>query len=227
MSNKHTFKGVLRPPLSSPWPQPNEACFEVIFSVLNNFYSNYCRRRNRTTPLEFDEHLVVGINAVSKAMERRSLSCCIIAKDVKPASIISHIPALAYHSNTCLVPIPSCSLQLGTILGSKSVIAIGFKKGHPHQEIQQICNELGPCRPMFSGQIQSPPMNNVFFNPSFSLPYLQSIQLHPLSDIQNGLLCSHQHLEQALLPTCGVKRHYVEPVIEYQEGRMKKKARIE
>ncbi|KAL0249337.1 hypothetical protein GEMRC1_004569 [Eukaryota sp. GEM-RC1] len=121
---RNATKAVLKSPFSSHWPSVDEACHSVVSTLLVSHFSNFLKtpRQSRNQ----DSFLIVGLNAVSRAMENKQLHCCIVAKDVKPITLISHIPSLAFHSNTFLIALSSFSLQLGSILGSKTVIAIGL-----------------------------------------------------------------------------------------------------
>lgn len=73
------------------------------------------------------EGLVFGINAVTKALEKKQLSLVVVCKSVNPISIIQHLPVLCHRSGTVLSPIPEKSEGLGQLFGMKTLVAVGFK----------------------------------------------------------------------------------------------------
>lgn len=70
--------------------------------------------------------LLAGVNEVTRALERRSVSVVAVARDVGTSILISHLPALCAASGALMVPIPDDGRKLGAAmgLGRASVVAI-------------------------------------------------------------------------------------------------------
>lgn len=69
----------------------------------------------------------MGINEVTKGLERNTLSLVIADRSTKPISMISHLPRLADFRNVPIAALEFLTTVLGTKIGVKSLIAIGFK----------------------------------------------------------------------------------------------------
>lgn len=70
--------------------------------------------------------LLVGINEVTRALERQGVSVAAVARDVGTTILISHLPALCATSGALLVPVPDDGRRLGAAVGvgRASVVAI-------------------------------------------------------------------------------------------------------
>ncbi|KAL0223768.1 hypothetical protein P9112_003158 [Eukaryota sp. TZLM1-RC] len=231
VSKKHVFRGVLKPPYQSPWPVVDESmCDGLVTSILSKYYSNFCKRRS-FSPTCYDDFLVVGINSVSRAMEKHLLDVCIVAKDVKPITLISHLPSLAFHTTTHLLSAPTVSAKWGAILGIRSVIAIGFLKNHPFTDLSNFYSsqplvtqpciaypDPGPIQPSFPTSLC----------PQFTLSQLSAVKLTPISQMNTNDVTNDHHWESEVCePMCGVKRssRYIGPIIDVMERRGVKKVR--
>lgn len=70
--------------------------------------------------------LLVGINEVTRALERQAVSVAAVARDVGTTILISHLPALCATSGALMVPVADDGRRLGAAvgLGRASVVAI-------------------------------------------------------------------------------------------------------
>ncbi|XP_072548369.1 ribonuclease P protein subunit p38 [Salminus brasiliensis] len=78
---------------------------------------------------EARRQLAIGINEVTKGLEKDELSLVLVCSSVRPAHMISHLIPL---SRTRAVPacqVPDLSDGLSGLLGLSSVLALGFKRG--------------------------------------------------------------------------------------------------
>lgn len=77
-----------------------------------------------------DTGIVYGLNAVTKALEKKKLSLVVVCMSVSPQSIIQHIPFHCHQQNVPLVPLQERSDVLGHLFGMKTLIAVGIKVRH-------------------------------------------------------------------------------------------------
>lgn len=68
---------------------------------------------------------VLGVNAVTRAMERQELSLVLVAWGAK--ALVAHVPALCAAGRVRLGVLEETSQNLGKLFGLQSVVAIGFK----------------------------------------------------------------------------------------------------
>eukprot|EP00727_Mastigamoeba_balamuthi_P008724 m51a1_g4474 hypothetical protein (279) ;mRNA; r:251280-252270 len=76
---------------------------------------------------------VVGINGVTRALERSELAAAAVVKPARPdapeAAAVSHVPALAYASGTPLCPLSVPSSSLGDVFSLRTCLAFGVRRG--------------------------------------------------------------------------------------------------
>lgn len=68
---------------------------------------------------------VLGVNAVTRAMERQELSLVLVAWGAK--ALVAHVPVLCAAGRVRLGVLDETSQNLGKLFGLQSVVAIGFK----------------------------------------------------------------------------------------------------
>jgi ribosomal protein L7Ae-like RNA K-turn-binding protein len=70
--------------------------------------------------------LHVGMNEVTKALERGGLRVVVVARDVSPAILIAHLPTLCYLRDASLVPVGGGGGDIARALGIKRALAVGI-----------------------------------------------------------------------------------------------------
>ncbi|XP_041961650.1 ribonuclease P protein subunit p38 [Alosa sapidissima] len=83
------------------------------------------------TDIATRKQLAIGINEVTKGLERNELSLVLVCNSVKPRHMTQHLIPL---SKTRLVPacqVPRLSENLAGIMGLKCLLALGFKRETP------------------------------------------------------------------------------------------------
>ncbi|XP_007242146.1 ribonuclease P protein subunit p38 [Astyanax mexicanus] len=94
--------------------------------------------------------LAIGINEVTKGLEKDELSLVLVCSSIRPAHMISHLIPL---SRTRAVPacqVPGLSEGLSGALGLSSVLALGFKRGDTafSNTVGEIASKVPPlCVP--------------------------------------------------------------------------------
>ena len=74
--------------------------------------------------------LAVGINEVTKALERNELRLVLVCKSAQPAHMTSHLVALASTRRVPACQVPRLSDSVARPLGLKSILALGFRRGN-------------------------------------------------------------------------------------------------
>lgn len=80
------------------------------------------------TPVQVRKQLAVGVNEVTRALERSELLLVLVCKSVKPAIITSHLIQLSVSRIVPACQVPCLSETLAPVIGLKCVLALGFKK---------------------------------------------------------------------------------------------------
>ncbi|NWS22172.1 RPP38 protein, partial [Pachyramphus minor] len=80
------------------------------------------------TDLSIRRQLAIGVNEVTKALEKNELLLLLVCKSAKPAMITSHLIELSASRATPAGQVPRLSETVAPLLGLTSVLALGFKK---------------------------------------------------------------------------------------------------
>ncbi|XP_034985464.2 ribonuclease P protein subunit p38 [Zootoca vivipara] len=80
------------------------------------------------TDLQIRNQLAIGINEVTRALEKNELLLVLVCKSAKPAMLTSHLILLCASRATPAGQVPRLSESLAPVLGLTSVLALGFKK---------------------------------------------------------------------------------------------------
>ncbi|TSK20191.1 Ribonuclease P protein subunit p38 [Bagarius yarrelli] len=72
--------------------------------------------------------LSIGINEVTKGLEKNELGLVLVCDSVKPAHMISHLISLSQTRSVPACQVPGLSASLAGSLGLTSVLALGFKR---------------------------------------------------------------------------------------------------
>lgn len=80
------------------------------------------------TPAHIRKQLLIGVNEVTRALERNELLLVLVCKSVKPAIITSHLIQLSLSRTVPACQVPQLSERIAPIIGLKCVLALGFRK---------------------------------------------------------------------------------------------------
>ncbi|XP_068790800.1 ribonuclease P protein subunit p38 isoform X2 [Struthio camelus] len=80
------------------------------------------------TDLNIRRQLAIGVNEVTKALEKNELILLLVCKSAKPDMITSHLIPLSASRATPAGQVPRLSETIAPLLGLTSVLALGFKR---------------------------------------------------------------------------------------------------
>ncbi|KFQ24204.1 Ribonuclease P protein subunit p38, partial [Mesitornis unicolor] len=80
------------------------------------------------TDISIRRQLAIGVNEVTKALEKNELLLLLVCKSAKPAMITSHLIQLSANRATPAGQVPRLSETVAPLLGLTSILALGFKK---------------------------------------------------------------------------------------------------
>lgn len=89
--------------------------------------------KNGWTDVAARRQVAIGINEVTKALERNELKLLLVCKSVKPKHMTDHLIALSATRDVPACQVPRLSQGVSEPLGLKSVLALGFRRC-PSQE---------------------------------------------------------------------------------------------
>lgn len=89
--------------------------------------------KNGWTDVAARRRMAIGINEVTKALERKELILLLVCKSVKPKHMTDHLIALSATRDVPACQVPRLSQSVSEPLGLKSVLALGFRRC-PSQE---------------------------------------------------------------------------------------------
>ncbi|XP_041798872.1 ribonuclease P protein subunit p38 [Chelmon rostratus] len=84
--------------------------------------------QNGWTDVGARRQLAIGINEVTKALERNELKLLLVCKSVKPKHMTDHLVALSATRGVPACQVPRLSQSVSEPLGLKSVLALGFRQ---------------------------------------------------------------------------------------------------
>nr|XP_019948990.1 PREDICTED: ribonuclease P protein subunit p38 [Paralichthys olivaceus] len=84
--------------------------------------------KNGWTDVAARRQLAIGINEVTKALERNELRLVLVCKSVKPNHMTSHLITLSATRGVPACQVPRLSQSMSEPLGLKSVLALGFRR---------------------------------------------------------------------------------------------------
>ncbi|XP_016065544.1 PREDICTED: ribonuclease P protein subunit p38 [Miniopterus natalensis] len=80
------------------------------------------------TSVHVRRQLAIGVNEVTRALERNELLLVLVCKSAKPAIITSHLIQLSLSRMVPACQVPRLSERIAPVIGLKCVLALGFKK---------------------------------------------------------------------------------------------------
>ncbi|KFQ50325.1 Ribonuclease P protein subunit p38, partial [Nestor notabilis] len=86
------------------------------------------RQKTGWTDASIRRQLAIGVNEVTKALEKDELLLLLVCKSAKPAMITSHLIQLSASRATPAGQVPRLSETIAPLLGLTSILALGFKK---------------------------------------------------------------------------------------------------
>lgn len=84
--------------------------------------------KNGWTDVAARRQVAIGINEVTKALERNELKLLLVCKSVKPKHMTDHLIALSTTRDVPACQVPRLSQSVSEPLGLKSVLALGFRR---------------------------------------------------------------------------------------------------
>lgn len=84
--------------------------------------------KNGWTDVAARRQVAIGINEVTKALERNELKLLLVCKSVKPKHMTDHLIALSATREVPACQVPRLSQSVSEPLGLKSVLALGFRR---------------------------------------------------------------------------------------------------
>ncbi|XP_075684859.1 ribonuclease P protein subunit p38 isoform X2 [Rhinoderma darwinii] len=92
------------------------------------------------------KQLAIGINEVTRALEKNDLSMVMVCKSAKPEMITKHIIELSFSREVPACQLPRLSENMAPALGLKSVLALGFRKNSDvfREQVEAITTRVPP-----------------------------------------------------------------------------------
>lgn len=126
-------------------PSPIPGSLDCVILSLKRLFPKppLARSPNRKKP----EGLVIGLNQVTKCLERDELRMVVVARDVMPV-LVSHIPILCFLKETKLVVVSNGGVEMGLLFGSNRALAFGVLKEDDtmgvrvKHNMQKLCGEI-------------------------------------------------------------------------------------
>lgn len=101
------------------------------------------------------KHLAIGINEVTRALEKNEVHLAIVCKSAKPQMITTHITELSASRGVPAFQLPRLSENIAPVLGLKSVLALGFRNTSDLflEEVRAIIPRVPPLKvPWLAGK---------------------------------------------------------------------------
>lgn len=128
------------------------------------------------TPVHVRKQLVIGVNEVTRALERNELLLVLVCQSVKPAIITSHLIQLSLSRSVPACQVPQLSERIAPVIGLKCVLALGFRKN-----TMDFADEVGAIIPKV-------PSLNVPWLPDRTQDPTDSLETEPLESQDKEIL---------------------------------------
>ncbi|XP_069770421.1 ribonuclease P protein subunit p38 [Narcine bancroftii] len=97
------------------------------------------------TNVDLRKQLAIGINEVTRALEKNELCLVLVCKSVKPPMMTQHLIQLSESRTVPACQVPQLSKIVAPLLGLKSILALGFKRNS--EIFIETINAIGPHVP--------------------------------------------------------------------------------
>jgi ribosomal protein L7Ae-like RNA K-turn-binding protein len=94
--------------------------------------------------------LIIGLNSVTRALEKDELRLVVSTRDLSPSRVIQHLPVLCTLRSVPICPISMTSQALAELLGAseiRTVICMGFKRTNKPSEWDEIVSLISSKTP--------------------------------------------------------------------------------
>ncbi|XP_067869003.1 ribonuclease P protein subunit p38 [Heterodontus francisci] len=120
------------------------------------------------TNVELRKQLAIGINEVTRALEKDALCLVLVCKSVKPTLMTHHLIQLSASRAVPACQVPRLSETLAPVLGLKSTLSLGFKKNS--EAFIETVNAIIP---------QVPPLNVSWIQQSKVIENAEGLETKP------------------------------------------------
>lgn len=157
-------KQVLASPYAPTFPPPVPHTREKTIEALRStFKAHFALRATKSEPKTKKQcakpkGILVGTNEVTRALEKRDVELAIVRRDVKPAILVAHLPALCFVAQARFISIPGITDEIGELFGTKTALAFGIRKGYFTDLIREL--ECVVCPLNFPWLLQRKSANN-------------------------------------------------------------------
>lgn len=143
-------KQVLASPYTANFPSSNaETLSKTIEALQTTFPRPIATRKSRpcknsTLPqkpfenIEKPNGFLIGINEITRALERRQVNLAVVCRDATPNILISHLPALCFTAGAKMIVLPGEGSELTNIFGTRRTLAFAICK---HDDMQCVLSE--------------------------------------------------------------------------------------
>lgn len=141
---------MLASPYTANFPAANAKTLSKTLEALRTTFPRPIATRksrpckNGTSPnrsyenIEKPNGFLIGINEVTRALERRQVNLAVVCRDATPNLLISHLPALCFTAGAKLVVLPGEGSELTHVLGTRRTLAFAIRK---HDDIHCVLSE--------------------------------------------------------------------------------------
>lgn len=134
-------KQVLASPFAPQMPSPIPGTSDAVQSALKKVFPLPPLRREprpnknkqnaaskEMTGIRKPPGFVLGVNEVTKGLERDELHLVVLARDVAPSVLVTHVPILCFLKCVKLIVMPGEGVEIGQLFGVRRVLAFGIPK---------------------------------------------------------------------------------------------------
>ncbi|XP_046851940.1 ribonuclease P protein subunit p38-like [Xenia sp. Carnegie-2017] len=137
-SKKKTIKYFLSSPYKLNWPELDKGDNKLILDAIKSIFPINGLKREKSLISQEDSKFVtwqsikscmaIGVNSVTKSLEKDELVLVLVCKSTKPALLTKHLMLLSATRSTSCCAIFGLSDIMASFCGMKTVAACGFKK---------------------------------------------------------------------------------------------------
>lgn len=116
------------------------------------------REASGWTPPHVRQQLAIGVNEVTRALERAELLLALVCGSAKPERITAHLIQLSVSRAIPTAQVPRLSQRLAAAIGLKCVLALGFRRSSPDftEQVKAIIPRLPPLTvPWLPGPLEA------------------------------------------------------------------------